>query len=123
MKLLSRVRFFATPWTNRLLHSWDFPGTNTGVGCHFLRQEIFPTQGLNLGLLPCRQMLYHLSHQGSPSVMKEDNQLVSVMKGGYRSFFKEDIINSMTINVIILMKWTILLGGKKLSKPDRIKSE
>ena len=55
--------------------------------------------------------------------MKEDNQLVSVMKGGYRSFFKEDIINSMTINVIILMKWTILLGGKKLSKPDRIKSE
>ena len=36
--------------------------------------------------------------------MKEDNQLVSVMKGGYRSFFKEDIINSMTINVIILMR-------------------
>ena len=27
---------------------------------------IFPTQGSNLGLLHCRQILYHLSHQGSP---------------------------------------------------------
>ena len=42
-----------------------FSGKNTGVGCHFLLQEIFPTQGLNLGLPHCRQMLYHLSHQGS----------------------------------------------------------
>ena len=32
----------------------------TGVGCHFLLQEIFPTQGLNLGLPHCRQRLYHL---------------------------------------------------------------
>ena len=48
----------------RLLHLWDFPGKNTGMGCHFLLQEIFPTQGLNLGLPHCRQMLYHLSHQG-----------------------------------------------------------
>ena len=29
-------------------------------------QEIFPTQGSNLGLPHCRQILYHLSHQGSP---------------------------------------------------------
>ena len=36
------------------------------MGCHFLLQGIFPTQGLNLGLQHCRQMLYHLSHQGSP---------------------------------------------------------
>ena len=35
------------------------------MGCHFLLQRIFPTQGLNLGLPHCRQMLYHLSHQGS----------------------------------------------------------
>ena len=27
--------------------------------------RVFPTQGLNLGLLHCRQILYHLSHQGS----------------------------------------------------------
>ena len=29
-------------------------------------QGIFPTQGLNPGLLHCRQILYHLIHQGSP---------------------------------------------------------
>ena len=46
----------------RLLHPWNFPGRSTGVGCHFLLQGIFPTQGSNPGLLLCRQMLYHLSH-------------------------------------------------------------
>ena len=46
----------------------DSPGKNTGVGCHALLQGIFPTQGLNPGLLYCRQFLYHLSHQES-SVM------------------------------------------------------
>ena len=35
---------------------------HTGVGCHFLLQGIFPTQGPNLGLLHSRQILYHLSH-------------------------------------------------------------
>ena len=40
------------------LHQWDFPGKNTGVGCHFLLQEIFLTQGLNPGLPHCRKMLY-----------------------------------------------------------------
>ena len=42
-----------------------FPGRSAGVGCHFLLQGIFPTQGLNPGLPHCRQMCYHLSHQGS----------------------------------------------------------
>ena len=48
-----------------LLRPWDFPGKSTEVGCHFLLQSIFPTQGSNLGLPHCRQTLYHLSHQGS----------------------------------------------------------
>ena len=42
-------------------------GKNTRVGCHFLAQEIFPTQRLNLSLLHRRWTLYHLSHQGSPT--------------------------------------------------------
>ena len=33
-----------------LLCPWDFPGKSTGVGCHFLLQRIFPTQGSNPGL-------------------------------------------------------------------------
>ena len=44
-----------------LLHPWDFPGKNMGVGCCSLLQETFSTQGSNLGLLHCRQILYHLS--------------------------------------------------------------
>ena len=46
----------------RLLRPWDFPGKSTGVGCLFLLQGIFPTQGSNPGLRHCRQTLYHLSH-------------------------------------------------------------
>ena len=33
---------------NVLLHPWDFPGKNTGMGCHSLLQGIFLTQGPNL---------------------------------------------------------------------------
>ena len=36
------------------------------MGCHFLLQGIFPTQGSNLAFPHCRQTLYPLSHQGSP---------------------------------------------------------
>ena len=32
------------------------------MGCHFLLQGIFPTQGSNLQLLHCKQFLYHMSH-------------------------------------------------------------
>ena len=46
-----------------LLCPWDFPGKDTRVDCHFLLQGIFPPQGLNLGLLYCRQILYRLSYK------------------------------------------------------------
>ena len=42
---------------------------NTGVGCHSFLQGIFPTQESNSGLPHCRQIPYHLSHQGSPYIM------------------------------------------------------
>ena len=44
----------------------DSPGKYAGVGWHAFLHGIFPTQGLNPGLPHCRQVLYHLSHQGSP---------------------------------------------------------
>ena len=53
----------------RLLCPWNSPGKNTGVDCHSLLQGIFPTQGSNLGLLPCRMILYHMSHQGSLAIL------------------------------------------------------
>ena len=51
--------------TGSFVHG-DSPGKNTGVGCHALLQGIFPTQGSNPGLLHCGQILYRLSHEGSP---------------------------------------------------------
>ena len=38
---------------------------NTEVGSLSLLQGIFPTQGLNWGLLHCRRILYQLSYEGS----------------------------------------------------------
>ena len=50
--------------------SWISPGQNIGVGNLSLLQGIFPTQGLNPGLLHCRQILYQLSHRGSPRILE-----------------------------------------------------
>ena len=49
----------------RFLCPQDFSGMNTEVGSQSLLQGIFPTQGSNQGLLHCRKILYHLSHQGT----------------------------------------------------------
>ena len=56
----------------RLLCPTDFPGKNTGVGCHFLLQQIFLTQGLK----PCLLHLLHwqadslpLHHLGTPRMV------------------------------------------------------
>ena len=57
-----------TPWTvdHQGPLCLGFPRQDTGVGSHSLLQGILPTQGLNLGLLHCRQILRHLNHKGSP---------------------------------------------------------
>ena len=65
VKLLSRVLLFAIPWTVAC-HAPSPKGLSRQeywLGCHFLLQGIFLTQGSNPGLLPCRQILYCLSHQ------------------------------------------------------------
>ena len=52
------------PWPAKFLCPWDFPGKNTGVGCHFLLQGIFPIQRSNSSLLPWQANLLPL---GSPN--------------------------------------------------------
>ena len=54
-------------WT--VYHPLNSLGKNTEVGSLSLLQGIFPTQGSNPGLLHCRQILYQLSHQGSPRIL------------------------------------------------------
>ena len=53
-----------------LFSPWNSPGQYTGVGSLSLLQGIFPTQGWNPGLPHCRQILYQLSHKGSPRILE-----------------------------------------------------
>ena len=52
-------------WPTKLLFPWHSLDQNTGVGCHSLPQGMLPTQGSNSDLPHCRQILYHLSHEGN----------------------------------------------------------
>ena len=54
--------------------SVGIPGKNTGVGSHSLFQGNLLTQRSNLPLLHCRQILYRLSHQGSPITLKMNSK-------------------------------------------------
>ena len=61
---LSLVQFFATPWTvgRQVLLSMEFPGKNTGVGCHFLLQgSSWPRDWTHISCIS-----YQLCHMGSP---------------------------------------------------------
>ena len=58
---------------NCSLCPWNFPGKNTGVARYSLFQGTFLTQGLNLGLPHCKQILHRLSHQGSPKYPRKLN--------------------------------------------------
>ena len=57
-------------WPRGLYSPWNSPGQNCGVGTLSLLQVIFPTQGSNPGLPHCRQILYQLSHKGSPRILE-----------------------------------------------------
>ena len=107
---LNHVQLFLTLWTvahQAPLSMGFFSGKNTGVGCHFLLQGIFLIQGSNLGLLcllHCRQILYPLSHQGSP---KEKWKLVKFKYSEWGRMLPQKGLDD----------WTATL---QISKPQRI---
>ena len=53
-----------------LYSPWNSLGQNTGVGSLSILQGIFPNQELNPGFPYCRQILYQLSHKGSPRILE-----------------------------------------------------
>ena len=65
-------------WSPLVLCPWDSPRKNTRVGCHALLQGIFLTQGSNPGLPHCGQILYQLSHKGSPDCPQKNLNSKSV---------------------------------------------
>ena len=72
-----------------LLCPWNFSGKDTGVSCHDFLQGIFPTQGSNLSLLHCMQILYHLSHQGRGKAGKNRGWLINVFKTHFCAHSRE----------------------------------
>ena len=64
----------------RLLCPWDFPGKNSGVSCHFLRQGILPTQGVNPRLLHCRFILCHWATKAAQFIRCLAPKMVSFSK-------------------------------------------
>ena len=79
----------------RLLCPWNSPGKSTGVGSHSLLQGLVPTQGSNPGLTHCRQILYNLSHEGSPLLE---------IQHFYSFFFK--MVNLIILTCILVLKLT-----------------
>ena len=67
------------------VHVYYSLGQNTGVGSLSLLQGIFPTQGSNPGLTHCRQILYQMSHQGSPRILRWVSYPFSSRSSGPRS--------------------------------------
>ena len=72
----------------RFLCPWDFPGKNIGVGCHFLLQRIFSTQGSNPYLLPWQTVSLLLSHQGNPHLIILFYNIVVKGRKCFPEFFK-----------------------------------
>ena len=64
----------------RLLCPWNFPGKNTGVGCHFLLQAIFQTQELNM----CLMCLLHWQAGSLPLVSPEKPLIAEIIFSHFR---------------------------------------
>ena len=82
-----------------------FQERNTGVGCHFLLQGIFPTQRSNLDLPHCRWILYHLSHQRSPvppgtiaKLHSKGDKVIGSLCSQWRSQFPRSFYDSVFSN-------------------------
>ena len=84
------------PWTiqpTRFLCPWDFPGKNTGVGCHSLLQGIFLTQGSNLLLLHCRWILYHWTTWEPGMACR----VLTCLPGGLGSIQLQDLLQGLFV--------------------------
>ena len=79
----SRILAWRTPMDKSLAgySPWNTPGQDTGLGSRSFLQRFFSTQGLKPGLPHCRQILYPLSHQGSPiNYVEKRKSLTQIFK-------------------------------------------
>ena len=90
-------------WPHGLCSPWNSLGQNTGVGSLSLLQRIFPIQGLNPGLLHCRQILYQLSHKGGPNSGTRESAFPRVSSNlqWYRICFQTENTASVISNPLL----------------------
>ena len=93
-----------------------FSGKNTGVGCHFLHQGIFQTQGLNLYLLRWQVDSLPLAPSGNPCLSHPVNSVISWQPALFKrnlSPLTQIIFFSSTCNTLIVnIKWSIATAAK-----------
>ena len=86
----------------RLIYPWYFPGKNIGMGCHFLFQRIFLTQGLKrspLCLLHWQANSLPLSHLGSPEWITDLNVIAKTLQ-----YLEDSLLHQNFKNVLPLLK-------------------
>ena len=93
----------------------EFSRRRIGLGSHSFLQGTFPTQGLNWGLLHCRQVLYHLSNQGSPLTKTHWHSKDTRMARGNHS--KQDYSLSSRKYRWSFSKWGTYFCAKGSSSP------
>ena len=102
--------------STRFLGPWDLPGKDTAVGCHFLLQGIFPTQGLNLRLL---SLLYWQA--GSLPCAIWEAKALCFLPTNYRQHLTESTLHVLRQGLLPLVhRRTQTLRGKSLTWANRI---
>ena len=84
---------------NLMVCPWNSPGQNTGVGCHSLLQGIVPTLELNSHLLHCKQILYHLSYQGS---LINAYKLIKHERTQWVGGWKREVLSKMELYLVVM---------------------
>ena len=94
---------FLTSWTTR-------KPKDTRVGSVSLLQWIFLNQELSWNLLHCRQILYQLSYQGSPSYIETDYNLPNFVLYDFGTFLALFVFSLLFFSFFFIsVNWQIFI--------------
>ena len=105
--------------STRLLCPWDFPGKNTRVGCHFLLQVIFLTQGLNSCLLSLQANSLPLGSPRERHTSAQNTKMPALFSVSQSLFFPEHFffpaLYVAGVDLILSSKWAGIFEGRDTS--------